>query len=75
MRKLPAWALPALRLWERKAGHENFLSGTWGGVRVFIYRNPDRRDESDATHILCFGAKADDFRHHGAVDQNTETQS
>lgn len=56
-RTLPSWALPACRLWQRHSPSGSCLAGVWGGVRVLIYANPDKRDAEDADFILAFSAR------------------
>lgn len=57
---VPSWALPACRLWQRDSPAGLCLAGVWGGVRVLIYRNPDKRDADDADFVLCFSARVID---------------
>lgn len=51
---LPSWAIPACRLWQHDTAHGTSFVGTWGGAKVVIYRNPDKRDADDADYVLCF---------------------
>lgn len=53
---LPRWVIPACRLWQRPAAQGFCLSGIWGGLRVLVYANPDRRSATDAEYILCVSA-------------------
>lgn len=56
---LPPWAVQACRLWRRSAPGTAFsLSGVWGGVRVHVFENPDKRDADDADFILCIASPA-----------------
>lgn len=53
---LPDWAIPVVRMWERETGRGRFLSGKWGGARVLLFPNPQRRDDRDAEWMLCLAA-------------------
>lgn len=53
---LPPWAVQACRLWRRTSGAAFSLSGVWGGVRVHVFENPDKRDADDADYVLCIAS-------------------
>lgn len=55
---LPPWAVQACRLWRRSTGSAFSLSGVWGGVRVHVFENPDKRDADDADYVLCIASPA-----------------
>lgn len=51
---LPPWAIQVCRLWRRSEMRGFALAGNWGGVKVLIYENPEKRDPDDADFVLCF---------------------
>lgn len=53
---LPPWAVQACRLWRRPGAPAFALTGVWGGVKVFVFENPDKRDADDADYVLCIAA-------------------
>lgn len=69
-RPLPPWATPACRLWKRTDAPAFTLSGVWGGVRVLIYENPEKRDEDDADYVLCL---APPLRHTNSAGRKSIT--
>ena len=53
---LPRWAIPACRLWHRPSPQGFSLAGVWGGLKIMVFVNPDRRDARDAEYVLCVAA-------------------
>lgn len=52
-RPLPSWATPPCRLWKRIDTAGLALVGNWGGLKVLVYENPDKRDAEDSDYLLC----------------------
>lgn len=46
-------------LWESDGRGGKYLSGRFGGVRVYIFGNRHRRGDKDPTHVICIGDAQD----------------
>ena len=53
---LPDWCIPVCRLWSRTTDKGMFISSRLGAAKVYIFPNPDRRDENDADWVLTFSS-------------------
>jgi hypothetical protein len=54
--RIPEWATPIFRLRLREGPDgRKYLIGTWGLVRVFVFRNPEKHDDQSASDfVVCF---------------------
>jgi hypothetical protein len=56
-----ATLLRAAKLWEKTSERNGrrYLTGRLGGLRVVIFENHDKKNDSDPSHYLMFGEAPD----------------